>query len=113
MLCAAMTSLTPQLFDNYPFSHFADPQSIARGREYHRNGNIWHVELIGANKAVCSVEGNSGEYEVVIEVDKKGILTSSAVVLTRTMETSASTPTHASLQQRARANRLDASNPDG
>lgn len=74
ILCAAMTALTPQLLDNYPFSHFSDPQSIARGREYHRNGNVWHVQLVGNNKAVCSVEGNSGEYQVVIAVDKKGSL---------------------------------------
>lgn len=69
-----MTALTSQLLDNFPYTHYTDPGSIQRGRDYYKRGNVWHVQLIGNNKAVCSVEGNSGEYEVTIEVDKKGSL---------------------------------------
>ena len=70
----SMYSLTPQLLANFPYSQYANPQSIQRGREYHKRGNVWNIELTGDNKAICFVEGHSGEYEVTIEVNKKGEL---------------------------------------
>jgi len=70
-----MAILTSQLLDSYPYSHYADPQSIQRGRDYHKRGNVWDVYLVdGGRKAICSVSGNSGDYEVEIELDKKGKL---------------------------------------
>ena len=66
-----MSNLTPQLIENFPFSHYADPGSIQRGLAYYKDGNAWNVELITKNKAVVLVDGNSGEYTVEIEVSKK------------------------------------------
>ena len=66
-----MPALTPQLLDNFPYSQYADAQSIQRGRAYYKNGNAWNVELITKSEAVILVDGDSGEYTVEIEVDKK------------------------------------------
>ena len=66
-----MPILTSQLLDSYPYSHHADPQSIQRGRDYHKRGSVYDVYLVDSGrKAICSVSGNSGDYEVEIEVDK-------------------------------------------
>lgn len=66
-----MTSLTPELIANFPFSHYTDPGSIQRGRAYYKEDRAWNVELVNARKAVILVEGDSGEYTVEIEVGKK------------------------------------------
>ncbi|HTY62034.1 MAG TPA: SNF2-related protein [Acidobacteriota bacterium] len=66
-----MRIITTELLKNFPFSRYADPGSIQRGREYYRRGNVWNVELVDENKAHCSVEGQSGEYTVEIEVSEK------------------------------------------
>jgi len=67
--------LTSKLLENFPFPRYADPGSIQRGHEYFRRGNVWEVELVDESKALCSVNGNSGEYTVEIEVsDKTGEL---------------------------------------
>ncbi|GAB4447269.1 MAG: hypothetical protein OHK0041_06810 [Anaerolineales bacterium] len=70
-----MTALTHQLLDNFPYPRYADSLSIQRGRAYFKDGRVFDVELIGESKAVCQVDGDSGQYEVIIEVDKKGNLT--------------------------------------
>ncbi|MBK8784855.1 MAG: SWIM zinc finger family protein [Anaerolineales bacterium] len=66
-----MPSLTPELLDNFPYSQYADPQSIQRGRAYFKDGRAWNVEIINDRKAICFVDGETGEYEVTIEVGKK------------------------------------------
>lgn len=66
-----MPSLTPELIANFPFSRFADPGSIQRGRAYYKDGRAWDVELVNAGKAVIIVDGDLGEYTVEIEVSKK------------------------------------------
>ncbi|GAB1470695.1 hypothetical protein MASR2M66_15730 [Chloroflexota bacterium] len=66
-----MPSLTPQLLDSFPYSQYADAQSIQRGRAYYKSGNAWNVELLTKSEAVILVDGDSGEYTVEIEVDKK------------------------------------------
>jgi non-specific serine/threonine protein kinase len=66
-----MHRLTPQLLDNYPYSRYATPQTIQRGRAYKKDGRVWNTELVNDQKAICIVEGNTGEYTVEIEVDKK------------------------------------------
>jgi non-specific serine/threonine protein kinase len=66
-----MAILTPQLLDSYPYSHYADARSIQRGRAYYKEGRVWDVDLINKNKAICLVDGDSGEYTVEIEADKK------------------------------------------
>ncbi len=67
----SMPSLTPELLDNFPYSKYADPQSIQRGRAYFKDGRAWNVEIINDRKAICFVDGETGEYEVTIEVGKK------------------------------------------
>ncbi|MBM4423567.1 MAG: serine/threonine protein kinase [Chloroflexi bacterium] len=69
-----MPIFTSQLLEDFPLSHYADRQSIQRGREYHRRGHVWNVELVNDNEALCSVEGNSGEYEVTIKLNDNGQL---------------------------------------
>lgn len=66
-----MPSLTPELIAKFPFSHYADPGSIQRGRAYYKNGRVFDISLFGSNRAVCQVDGDSGEYTVEIEVNKK------------------------------------------
>jgi uncharacterized Zn finger protein len=62
---------TYQILDNYPYSRYATPQSIQRGRAYSRDGRVWDVELASDQKAVCLVDGDTGEYTVEIEIDHK------------------------------------------
>ena len=69
-----MPNLTPQLLENFPYPKYADPQSIQRGRDYYKRGNVWNVELISDHEAFCLIEGDSGKYEVNIEVDKNAQL---------------------------------------
>jgi len=69
-----MPSLTPQLLEAFPYSQYADPQSIQRGRAYYKDGRVWNVELVNEREAICLIEGDSDEYEIAIEVDKKGQL---------------------------------------
>jgi non-specific serine/threonine protein kinase len=67
-----MPILTSQLLDHFPYSQYADSQTMWRGRAYYKAGRVWDVNLLGnGRKAVCSVEGDSGEYTVEIEVDQK------------------------------------------
>ncbi|MDP1541297.1 MAG: hypothetical protein Q8L72_11690 [Moraxellaceae bacterium] len=66
-----MHRLTSKLLDNYPYSHYATPQTIQRGRAYQKDGRVWNTELVNDQKAICIVDGNSGEYTVEIEIDKK------------------------------------------
>jgi non-specific serine/threonine protein kinase len=66
-----MHSLTPQLLETFPYSQYADPGSIQRGRAYYKDGRVWSVELVTDNEAICLIEGNSNEYTVKIEVDQE------------------------------------------
>ncbi len=67
-----MFSLTSQLLDTFPYSEYADFKTIQRGRTYHKEGRVWDIALSKNNsKAVCEVDGDSGEYTVEIEVDQK------------------------------------------
>jgi non-specific serine/threonine protein kinase len=67
-----MAVLTSQLLDKYPYSRFADPRSIQRGHAYYKDGRVWDITLSRKDsRAVCMVDGDSGEYTVEIEVDQK------------------------------------------
>ena len=66
-----MPSLTPKLLETFPYSQYADPQSIQRGRAYYKDGRVWSVELVNNYEAICLIEGDSDEYTVEIEVDRK------------------------------------------
>jgi hypothetical protein len=66
-----MHRLTPQILDNYPYSRYATPQTLQRGRAYYKDGRVWDVDLVSDRKAICLVDGDSGEYTVQIEIDKK------------------------------------------
>jgi len=71
-----MYMLTSKLLDTYPYSQFADPRSIQRGRDYYKDDRVWDVDLVNENKAVCNVDGDSGEYTVEIKANKNsGMLT--------------------------------------
>jgi non-specific serine/threonine protein kinase len=71
ILAPAMPILTSQLIDNFPYSRYADSRSIQRGRDYFKEGRAWDVNLVTESRAVCLVDGDSGEYTVQIAVDKK------------------------------------------
>src|SRR5512141_3111718 len=71
LIITSMPVLTPQILDNFPYSQYADAQSIQRGRAYYKDGRVWNVELVTDHHAVCLVQGDSNEYEVTIEVHKK------------------------------------------
>jgi non-specific serine/threonine protein kinase len=67
-----MPSITPKLLDNFPYSQYADSGSIQRGRAYYKDGRVWDVALFKNNsRAVCEVNGDSGDYTVEIEIDPK------------------------------------------
>jgi non-specific serine/threonine protein kinase len=66
-----MPSLTPELLEKFPLSHYADSGSIQRGRIYYKDGRAFDVELVTKNKAVILVDGDSGEYTVEIQVNQK------------------------------------------
>jgi len=66
-----MPRLTSSLLDNFPYSKYASAQTIQRGRAYYKDGNVWSADLVNDQKAVCFVNGDSGEYTVEIEIDKK------------------------------------------
>lgn len=66
-----MHRLTSQLLDNYPYSRHATPQTIQRGRAYHKDGRAWDVSMVSDQEAVCLVDGDTGKYTVEIEIDKK------------------------------------------
>ena len=67
-----MTVLTSQLLDKFPYSRYADPKTIQRGHAYYKDGRVWDITLTGNNRrAICMVDGDSGEYSVEIEVDQK------------------------------------------
>ena len=68
-----MPSLTPELLENFPYNHYAESQTIQRGRAYYKDGRAWDVDLITKNKAVVLVDGDSGEYTVEIEVSNKNV----------------------------------------
>ena len=67
----SMSRLTPQLLDNYPYSKYATAQTIQRGRVYYKDGRAWEVNMRSDQKAACLVDGDTGEYTVEIEIDKK------------------------------------------
>lgn len=66
-----MHSLTSHLLENYPYSNYASSKTIQRGRAYYEEGRVWDVQLDGDAKVICEVDGESGEYTVEIELDKK------------------------------------------
>ncbi len=67
-----MHSLTAQLLDNFPYSKYADAQSIQRGHIYYKEGHVLDAILSRNNsRAVCEVEGQSAFYTVEIEVDQE------------------------------------------
>ena len=66
-----MTTLTPQRLDRYPYSQYADSKTIQRGHAYFKEDRVWDITLSRNNsRALCMVDGNSGEYTVEIEVDQ-------------------------------------------
>jgi len=70
-----MHRLTSKILDNYPYSKYATIQTIQRGRAYYKDGNVWDVTMESDQNAVCMVNGDTGEYTVEIEIDKKsGVL---------------------------------------
>ncbi len=66
-----MIKLTPDLLDNYPYSHYANTKTMQRGRAYYLDGRVWDIEVYNKRKAVCIVDGDTGEYTVTIEVNNK------------------------------------------
>lgn len=66
-----MHRLSSQILDNYPYSRYATPQTLQRGRAYYKDGRVWDVDLVNDRNAICLVDGDSGEYTVQIEIDKK------------------------------------------
>ena len=66
-----MYRLTSQLLENYPYSRYTTSPVIQRGRAYYKDEHVWDVSLIGDQKAICLVDGDTGEYTVEIEIDKK------------------------------------------
>jgi non-specific serine/threonine protein kinase len=67
-----MTSLTSQLLDKFPYSRYADPKTVQRGHAYYKDGRVWDITLSrNDSRAICMVDGDSGEYTVEIEVDQK------------------------------------------
>ena len=67
-----MAVLTSKLLDKFPYSRFADPKTIQRGHAYYKDGRVWDITLSrNDSRAVCMVDGDSGEYTVEIEVDQK------------------------------------------
>src|SRR6266498_903185 len=67
-----MVQLTSNLLDSYPYSRYADPKTVQRGHAYYEDERVWDISLSRNNsKAICRVDGNSGEYTVEIEVDQK------------------------------------------
>src|SRR5215211_3210318 len=66
-----MVRLTSKLLDSYPYSRYADSKTRQRGHAYYKEGRVWDMTLFqDDNKAICMVDGNSGEYTVEIEVDQ-------------------------------------------
>ena len=67
-----MPSLTSKLLESYPYSRYADPKTIQRGHAYYKDGRVWDITLSRHDsRAVCMVDGDSGEYTVEIEVDQE------------------------------------------
>ncbi len=66
-----MPRLTSQLLDNFPYSKYATAQTIQRGRAYYKDGRAWDVSIHSDQKAVCLVDGDTGEYTVEIKIEKK------------------------------------------
>jgi non-specific serine/threonine protein kinase len=67
-----MAILTSQLLDKFPYSRFADPKTVQRGHGYYKDGRVWDITLSHKDsRAICMVDGDSGEYTVEIEVDQK------------------------------------------
>jgi non-specific serine/threonine protein kinase len=66
-----MVRLTSKLLDSYPYSHYADPKTIQRGRAYYTEERVWDMTLSpDGSTAVCTVVGDLGEYTVEIELDQ-------------------------------------------
>ena len=66
-----MIRLTPRLLDSFPYSLYADTRTIQRGQAYYKEDRVWDVNVSpDGSTALCTVEGNSGEYTVQIEVDQ-------------------------------------------
>ena len=67
-----MRVLTPELLDHFPYSQYADPRTIQRGRAYFEEDRVWDVTLSqNDSRATCLVHGDGDEYNVEIEVDQR------------------------------------------
>ena len=66
-----MRELTYQLLEKYPYSSYADSKTIQRGRTYYQQERVWDVDLENPARAICFVDGESGEYTVEIAIDQK------------------------------------------
>ncbi len=66
----AMSKLTAQLLANFPYNHYADSRSIQRGQAYYKDDRVWDIEA-SETQAICEVNGDSSDYTVTIEIDKK------------------------------------------
>ena len=66
-----MARLTPKLLESYPYSRHTDPKTVQHGHTYYKEGRVWDITLSrNDSRAICKVDGNSGEYTVEIEVDQ-------------------------------------------
>lgn len=59
--------LTPQLLETFPYYQYADYKTIQRGQQYFRDRRVYDIEYFD-DYAVCQVEGNSDDYEVIISL---------------------------------------------
>ena len=59
--------LTPQLLETFPYYQYADYKTIQRGQQYFRDRRVYDIEYYD-DYAVCQVEGNSDDYEVIISL---------------------------------------------
>jgi non-specific serine/threonine protein kinase len=66
-----MLTLTAQQLNAFPYSRYADAQTLQRGRNFFEEGRVWSVEMQGLSKAVCSIYGDTGDYLVEIQADPK------------------------------------------
>ena len=66
-----MHTLTTQLLEAFPYSVYADPKIIQRGKDYYKDRRVVDVRFHSEAKVECTVEGDGGEYSVEIEVDAK------------------------------------------
>ncbi len=66
-----MSRLTSQALDAFPYSKHATAQTLQRGRAYYKDNRVCDINMVSDQKVTCLVVGDTGEYTVEIEADKK------------------------------------------